>query len=414
MIRSGAGGRAASGKGRRLLLQFGAGNIGRSLCGALFSRAGYQVVFVEVDRRLVEALNRRGKYRVMVKDRAPASFWVTGVRAVDAGDAAAVCREAVRADLAATAVGAAALPAVARQLAAALPERAGRPLDVLLCENLRDAAGLMRQELAKALAPRPLSDFPVGLVETSIGKMVPIMSAAVRDEDPTVVWAEAYNQLIADRQAFVNLPPAVEGLVTKSNFRAWVDRKLFVHNLGHAAAAYLGHLAGCRFIWEAVGRALPGMAALGAMRESGQALLKTYPGEWSEPEMHEHIIDLADRFANRALGDTVYRVGRDLPRKLAANDRLIGALRFQLAAGVEPSFTYRAIAAALRFRATDEDGKIFPADAEFAAFVERQGPRAALSRYAGLDADGADRGIAERIIEESRWLDDHPAVRKAN
>jgi mannitol-1-phosphate 5-dehydrogenase len=402
----------AGGAARKTLLQFGAGSIGRSLCGALFSRAGYEVVFVDVDRRLVEALDRAGGYQVVVRDREPAVFQVENVRAVHAADAGAVAREAAGADIAATAVGAAALPAVAELLAAGLAARGGRALDVLLCENLREAAALMRAELARNLAPRPLADFHVGLVETSIGKMVPIMPAAVREQDPTVVWAEAYNQIIADRQAFTCPPPGVEGLVTKAHFRAWVDRKLFVHNLGHAAAAYLGHLAGARLIWEAVEMPPVRDLALGAMRESGRALLAAYPGEWTAAGMEAHIQDLLARFANRALGDTVYRVGRDLARKLAPNDRLAGALRFQLAAGVEPACTCRAIAAALLFRATDESGRTLLSDAEVAEFAAKRGPCAALERYAGLDAAGTDRAAVERIIEEGGRLELHPAAGK--
>ena len=42
---------------RPQLLHFGAGNIGRSLVGQLFSKAGYDVVFVDADRRIVDALN---------------------------------------------------------------------------------------------------------------------------------------------------------------------------------------------------------------------------------------------------------------------------------------------------------------------------------------------------------------------
>jgi len=40
------------------LLQYGAGNIGRSLVGQLFSKAGYEVVFVDVDKTVIDALNR--------------------------------------------------------------------------------------------------------------------------------------------------------------------------------------------------------------------------------------------------------------------------------------------------------------------------------------------------------------------
>lgn len=373
-----------------VFLQFGAGKIGRSLCGALFARAGYEVVFVDVDTRVIRALNAEGRYRVVVKDEIPDEFWVENVRGVDAVDTDAVVAEIARADMAATAVGAGALEALIEPLSRGLAARDGRPIDILLCENLRNAADFVRERLTE--------DRCVGLIETSIGKMVPIMPDDVVKEDPTLVWAEAYNRIVADRQGFVLPPPDVEGLVTRDNFKAYVDRKLFVHNLGHAACAYLGFLEGHDLIWQAMESDTPRETALGAMRESGRALLSTYRDEWTGDEMEGHILDLARRFRNRALGDSVYRVGRDLPRKLAPDDRLFGALRFQIAAGVEPLNTMKAVAAALRFRATGESGGMFPADAEVAAFIEKEGGRAALAKYAGLDTEGADRELADKIL----------------
>ena len=51
-------------------------------------------------------------------------------------------------------------------------------------------------------------DYPfnelVGLVETSIGKMVPIMSQKDLEEDPLQVFAETYNTLIVSKRGFKN------------------------------------------------------------------------------------------------------------------------------------------------------------------------------------------------------------------
>ena len=41
------------------LVQFGAGNIGRSFIGQLFSKAGWDVVFVDIDELVIDELNRR-------------------------------------------------------------------------------------------------------------------------------------------------------------------------------------------------------------------------------------------------------------------------------------------------------------------------------------------------------------------
>ena len=58
---------------------------------------------------------------------------------------------------------------------------------------------------------------------------------------------------------------------------------------------------------------------------------------------------MLSRFQNRALGDTVARVGADPVRKLRRNDRIVGAALFAIEQGVDPAPIVRGILAALRF-----------------------------------------------------------------
>jgi mannitol-1-phosphate 5-dehydrogenase len=368
------------------IVQFGAGNIGRSLVAQLFSRAGYEVVFVDALAPLVEAINAAGRYDVVVKDElppgAPDRIGVDHVSAIHAADAAAVAQAVAGADVLATAVGPAVLPRLAGVLAEGIRRRS-KPVSIILCENLRGAAAIMRAKLAEHL-PAGFDLAGVGLVETSIGKMVPIMPQAAAGANPLEIWAEAYNQIIADRAAFVGEVPQVPGLVLKDNFAAYVDRKLFIHNLGHAAAAYLGHLAGRQFIPQCMTDEAIRAAARAAMWASAEALIARYPSEFNAANQQQHVDDLLRRFANTALNDSVYRVGRDLYRKLDADDRCVGALRLVRATGGRVEPICRAIAAALLFKARDEAGRMFPADEQFHRELAAKGPKAMLAQVCQL------------------------------
>src|SRR5205823_313236 len=139
----------------------------------------------------------------------------------------------------------------------------------------------------------------------------------------------------------------IPGLVPSRPFRAYVERKLYTHNLGHAVAAYLGHCRGCGFIHEALADAAVLAATRGAMAESSAGLVarRHFPLQ----EQQAHVEDLLLRFANAALRDPIARVGRDPLRKLRPDDRLVGAALLALKAGVVPRDIARGIAAALRF-----------------------------------------------------------------
>ena len=384
------------------IVQFGAGNIGRSLVGQLFSRAGYEVIFVDAIAKVVDALNERREYEVVIKDTIPPGspdrIAVRNVRAISADDSEAIAEAIARAELIATAVGPAVLPKLAPTIAKGLAARS-EPVSIIMCENLRNAAGMMRQKLAEHLPGDFDIDTRVGLVETSIGKMVPIMPAEVTRRDPLVIWAEAYNQIIADRAGFIAPAPEVEGLVLKDNFAAYVDRKLFIHNLGHSAAAFGGFLGGKERIWECMEDEEIRTRTRAAMWASGEALIEKYPAEFDHTNQTEHVDDLLRRFANRALNDSVFRVGRDLHRKLSPEDRCVGALRMvqactgSAAAGhIEPILS--TIAAGLCFKAVDEHGAMFPADEEFHKTLQQRGAKHILESVCGLkeprDADSIE------------------------
>ncbi len=391
----------------RLLVQFGAGNIGRSFIGPLFRRGGYALVYVDADAALVDRLNRAGAYRIVLKKsgRTDEIVTVDGFTALHTSDTGAIQSAILDADLACTAVGQGALARVLALLARALQFRAGlgrrRPLDLILAENMRGVSAYARTHLAAELpAGYPIED-RIGLVETSIGKMVPLMSAADLREDALQLFAEPYNTLIVDAGGFRNGVPDVPGLAAVDNIRAYVDRKLFIHNLGHAAAAYLGFARhGCRHIWEALEFEDVRDRIRRAMEEAAAALHAEYPDALPRDELRAHIADLLDRFSNRALGDTVYRVGRDLRRKLGPEDRLLGAMRLAARHGLPFQNIAEAFAAATRFDARDENGRAFPADA---SFLDRLRGRDLSAVFAEdlqwSPADAPDQAVRDAVLQ---------------
>ena len=191
------------------LVLFGAGKIGRSFVGQLFSRSGYEVVFVDILEPVIEALNRRGFYNVIIKGDREETINVTNVRGVLASDKEKVAEEVSTADVIATSVGNNALSYIIPLIAQGLIKRYSKdknlPLDIIIAENMRDAAEYFEKEIVKIVG----NDYPlkklVGLVETSIGKMVPIMSKKDIDEDILQIFAESYNNLHYPRVVFTTI-----------------------------------------------------------------------------------------------------------------------------------------------------------------------------------------------------------------
>jgi mannitol-1-phosphate 5-dehydrogenase len=361
----------------RKIVIFGAGKIGRSFIGQLFGCNGYKVIFIDIDPVIVNLLNKRGNYRVIIKGDKEEEIIVPDVGAVSALDSEKVAGEVSSAGIMAVSVGKNALekviPVIAKGLIKRSFESPGTPLDIILAENMRSAAEFVRGQLKKSLP----SSFPVesmvGLIETSIGKMVPIMPLAELEKDPLVVFAEPYNTLILDGKGFKSPIPDIKGLAPKNNIKAWVDRKAFIHNLGHATAAYYGFskYPEAIYMYELLDDTEVLLFTRRVMLQSADILKAAYPGEFTDADLEDHIDDLIHRFRNKALQDTVFRVGQDLQRKLSSDDRFMGAIHLAMQYGKPYNLILFAMSYGLSFRAKDETGNYFPPDTDFLSSLAR-------------------------------------------
>lgn len=329
----------------------GAGAVGRGFLGQLFCEAGWGVTFVDVNATLVAALARDGSYpHVTVSDTGSVRTTIGPVTAIRSADEESAVAALVAADAAATAVGARELPAVVSMLATAVARRIeeGRPpLNVLLCENLHGAGGIAADLLASSLPQIDAAtlDANVGLLETSIGRMIPVPDAAALALEPTVISVEPYKSLPYDAAAVRGGPLEVPGLVADPSvpFAFYVDLKLYVHNMGHVLTAYLGERGQLRTIAEAIEQPPIRHLVRAAMGESARALSLAYDRPLAG--LMADVDDLIHRFGNHALGDTVERVGRDPIRKMAGGDRFLGAYACAAAQGAPRPHLSLAVAA---------------------------------------------------------------------
>ncbi len=387
------------------LVQFGAGNIGRSFIGQLFSSSGYEVVFIDINDRVVAALNEDRRYRVIIKrnDQPDETIIVRNVRAVHGNKREAVIEEIVKATVVSTSVGKSALPHIFPVIAEGLVERYKRrpndPIDIIIAENIRNGAAFLQEGIGKQLPDGfPLVSY-AGFVETSIGKMVPIMREEDSEKDPLWVFAEEYNTLIVDKNGFKNPIPPIIGMKPVQNISAYVDRKLFIHNLGHASAAYLGYQDNPNgvYIWEPLQDPEIYAKVKTCMLQAAEALNGEYPNDLSPASLRDHIDDLLFRFQNRSLGDTIFRVGRDLYRKLGRNDRIIGAVLLARKHGLPADVIEETAAAAVDFRAKDETGGLYPTDEDFVRFEYPGGIEHILQKVSKLSPDNP---LEAEIIKE--------------
>lgn len=310
-------------------LMYGSGNIGRGFIGQLFYLSGYETTFVDINETIINKINNDKEYPIYITDGDNyKEEKVKNISCVDGKNIDAVAEAIAGADIMATAVGVNVLPYIIKPVAAGIKKRIGKaPLNIIICENMLGADKYLRELISKELNEEENKWFyeNVGLVEASIGRMVPATPKEIFEKNPLSVCVEPFNMLPVDKAAFKGEIPYIVNLEPFTPFEFFIERKLFMHNMSHALMAYLGYFKGYTYIWECANDAEIVAVAKAALMESSKALNTEHGVPMSELEAFGN--DLLERFKNKLLGDTVARVGADPKRKLSENDRFMGAIK---------------------------------------------------------------------------------------
>lgn len=371
----------------------GPGKIGCGFAGQILHEAGYALTLVGRDRVLLDHLRRAGRYRVRaVGGGAARTGDVPVARTLLTSDVAAVADAIGECDVVVVAVGAAGLATVAPLIAAGLRRRT-RPLNILAFENLADAGGILRRHVAAQLPP----GFPLvrhGFSGAVIHRAVTQRLGDPAGDEPLTFLGDAEDGFVVERETLRQPLPALPTMRAVADFAAWIRRKLYTFSLGHATCAYLGCLKGYEYIHSAIRDPEIRAHVLAAMREGQRGLLACYGAEVAGDE--RDLERIVARFENAALNDRTVRVARDPRRKLAADDRLLGAAHLARAAGIEPRELELAAAAALLF--------CEPADPSATALqreIDQVGFGPALEAVSGLDAG---QGLGRAVVDACNRL----------
>ena len=380
-------------------VMYGAGNVGRGFIGKVFAESGYEVCFLDIDQILLQELSEKRSYTVQIVSNDEDYYTtVMGVYGVDARSGQAI-EEIATCHIMATAVGVNALPHIIPTLAKGIRRRIesqGNPLNIILAENQLDVDKIVRGLIDKELdeEERQWANENLGLVEASIGRMIPPLTEEEKKGDPLLIAVEPYSALPVDSLGFKGEIPNLVGLVPFSPFDFYVKRKLFLHNMGHSICAYLGHEKGYKYVFQAIED--PGVYRVVSqgMGESVKALHKEYP-KIPIREIEENKEDLLYRFGNRALKDTIFRVAGDPARKLRVNDRLIGAALYCLNQGIVPERIVEGIVSAYHYHQPKDLSSV-----DIQERIEQLGIEETVERISGIERDSQlGRMILEKYFQ---------------
>ncbi|OBW93349.1 mannitol-1-phosphate 5-dehydrogenase [Gallibacterium salpingitidis] len=374
-------------------LHFGAGNIGRGFIGKLLADAGIHVTFADINETVINLLNKQQSYSVKIVGEGQNKIEIVkNVDGLNSANQDQLLAKIQEVDLITTAIGAGVLKIISKSLAQGLLARIQqgntKPLNVIACENMVRGTTALKEHIFTHLSEdeQKLVSQYVGFVDSAVDRIVPPVEANA--EDPLQVTVEEFSEWIVDETQFKGEIPNIPGMERTDNLMAFIERKLFTLNTGHAVTAYLGKLAGYQFVKQSIDDENIKQQVKAVMQESGAVLIKRYN---FDPAAHTAYIEkILKRFANPYLQDDVDRVGREPLRKLSYNDRLIKPLRGTLEYQLPHSMICKAVAAALCYTNAND-----PQAVELQQTLAEQGVIATLTKYTGLDDQAIFAEIAQ-------------------
>lgn len=359
-------------------VQFGAGNIGRGFIGALLAEAGYHVVFADVNQAVIDKINADGTYTVHVMDVECHEIKISNISGVDSTKQEAIDAIA-EAEVVTTAVGLVILPRIAPAIAKGIVLRQEKGitacLNIIACENAIKASSQLKDAVYALLddAQKAYADQYVGFPDCSVDRIVP----PVKSDNFIDVVVENYYEWNVEQASFKGEIPNIPGMNLADNLMAYIERKLFTLNTGHAITSYLGYLKGYHTVDESIADEKIYTTVKAAMQESGAGLIQKYG---FDKEKHFAYIDkIIGRFRNQYLQDDVARVGREPLRKLSATDRLVKPTMTAMSYGLPVDHLMIGIGAALHY-----DNSADQQSVQMQEMIHKKGLKAAFTEISGV------------------------------
>lgn len=376
-----------------LAVHFGAGNIGRGFIGSLLSKAGYQVCFVDVNAEIVDLLNEKQEYRVVLAAEKSEETTVRNVKAINSLlNPEEVITAIAEADLVTTAVGPNILLIISELIANGLKkrvERTNNPLNIIACENMIGGSSFLKEKVYEKLSDDEKKQFDQNFAfpNAAVDRIVPNQT----NEDKLMVSVEPFYEWVVDRSKIIGDVPSIEGVTFVEDLTPFIERKLFTVNTGHAIAAYAGYDAGLETIKDAMEHPDVFRLVKDTLNETGAVLVKKY--NFDSNEHMNYVNKILGRFTNPYINDEIPRVARGPIRKLGPNDRLISPAKqyYEYIEG-KPENLAKGIAAALRYD--------YPKDEEaitLQAKVKEMGYEKTIYEVCGLEEG---HPLVELVIHE--------------
>ena len=296
----------------KLAIHFGAGNIGRGFIAPVLQENNYEVVFVDVNKELIEQINLLQRYKVTsISLNASSDIFVKNISGLLLDDEEFLNEKLAQADLITTSVG----PKFVKDIFNLVSSTKTEKIQTFIAfENMYRAStsNSIESGLSKLV-----------LIDAVVDKIVPPQNITSLD-----VIVEEYGSIILDNN--VNTKPLNESkIVSYSNYEHEFYKKLWLLNGLHLKLAYFGLSRNIKYIHEI----LNNQEGLDFAERAIDSLSKAYSlFSNSTEDLKDFKQTILNRFSMPEIQDEVTRIARNPQIKFSKDERFERPLRLLISA----------------------------------------------------------------------------------
>ena len=296
----------------KLAIHFGAGNIGRGFIAPILQENNYEVVFVDVNKELIEQINLLQRYKVKsISLNASSDIFVKNISGLLLDDEEFLNEKLAKADLITTSVG----PKFVKDIFNLVSSTKTEKIQTFIAfENMYRAStsNSIESGLSKLV-----------LIDAVVDKIVPPQNITSLD-----VIVEEYGSIILDNN--VNTKPLNESkIVSYSNYEHEFYKKLWLLNGLHLKLAYFGLSRNIKYIHEI----LSNQEGLDFAERAIDSLSKAYSlFSNSTEDLKDFKQTILNRFSMPEIQDEVTRIARNPQIKFSKDERFERPLRLLISA----------------------------------------------------------------------------------
>ena len=283
-------------------IHFGAGNIGRGFIGPVLQDNNYEVIFVDVDERLIDKLNTSKEYKVFklgnTKDN---SINVQNVSAVSLNNFSAISDILNEVTLISSSVG----PKFVQDVFDVINKvQFKNEVAFIAFENMYRASSTV-QKNSEASNPY------LSVIDAVVDKIIP-----PQKKDSLDVIVENYGSIILDESK--TKPLEISDIVKYGHYEEEFIKKLWLLNGLHLQLAYFGISKGYKYIHEIYKSDEGKEFAIKASSELMNAF-SLFAKKYDDIE--EFSLNIKDRFSSDTINDELLRIARNPKIKFSENER---------------------------------------------------------------------------------------------